>query len=188
MAKVKQYSIDRVNRVTASVGLVPAFVAMLFMLVVIFIGVFMRYALGQPLPFVDEYVGYALALLTLLTLGYATRTKGHISMDLVVEKLHGRALAGLQLATLIISLGFALVLLVATTKMTIESFILGRRAWSPMETLLGPVQLVMPIGFTFFAIGILAEITARIRVLMGQPEKSQDKAKILKTDQPHSQV
>ena len=170
MGKIKKV-IQWIPEVMPKVGLVPAFVALLFMIVLIFVGVALRYVFDSPLPFVDEYSGYALATLTLMTLAYALKTKGHIRVDIVVDRLPHRAASYLEIATLLVSLGFVIIILVATTRLTVESFEIGRLAWSPMETPLGPVQLVRPIGLSLFVIGIVAEIAGKIRSLRGIKEK-----------------
>ena len=171
MSKVKKV-IQRIPEVTPLVGLVPAFGAMLLMIAIIFVGVVLRYIFDRPLPFVDEYSGYLLAMVILFPLAYALKTKGHISVSLVVKMLPQRAATWLEVSTLLISLGFVILILVATTKLTMESFAIGRLAWSPMETPLGPMQLVMPIGLSLFVIGIVAEIAGKIRSFREPKEKS----------------
>ena len=170
MSKIKKV-IQRIPEVAPLVGLVPAFGAMLLMIAIIFVGVVLRYIFNRPLSFVDEYSGYLLAMVILFPLAYALKTKGHISVSLVVKMLPQRAAAWLEVSTLLVSLGFVTIILVATTQLAIRSFALGRLAWSPMETPLGPVQLIMPIGLSLFVIGIVAEIASKVKSLWGRQEK-----------------
>lgn len=157
--------VKRVPELLPSVGLVPAFSAILLMILIIFFGVFTRYVLGNPLPFVDEYSGFLLALIIFLGLAYALKTKGHVSVDIVIKMLPHRITAYLEAANLIVALGFVILILIATTQLTTDSFAEGKLAWGSMETPLGPVQLVMPIGLSLFVIGLIAAIASKISSL-----------------------
>ncbi len=170
MEKIKHVA-QWIAEVTPLLGLVLAFGAMLLMIGLVSIGVVMRYFFSRPLPFVDEYSGYLLALLILFPLAYALKTRGHIAVTIVVRMLPHRMSAYVELATLIISLAFVILLVFATTRLTAESFILARRAWSPLETPLGPVQLIMPVGFSLLVIAIMFEIMSKIRAVRRSPRK-----------------
>ena len=163
--------LKKIPEVIPQIGIAPCFGAILIMIAIIFIGVVMRYALGNPLPFVDEYSGYLLALIIMFGLAYGVKTKAHVSVDILLKLLPRRAVNYLETIHLIIALGFVIVILYGTTLLTVDSFVTGRLAWSSVETPLWMVQWVMPVGLTFFAIVLIAAIATRIRLLRAPKEK-----------------
>ena len=135
-------------------------------------GVLARYVFKNPIHWVDEYNGYLMALVTLLPLAWVLMRVGHIRLTTLTQLLPKRAAKYLEIALDLVSLGIVIILLWGTTQLTIDSFVTGRRVWSVVETPLGPVQLVMPIGLGLFAIAIIASIIQRIRLGSAPPKGS----------------
>lgn len=152
------------------IGEWPAFLGTLAMAGTIVFGVTTRYVFNYPMKFVDEWNGYFMAAAALLPLSYVLRHGGHIRLDLLVKALPPRAARPLETATLVISLALVLILLAGTMKLAWESFATDRRAYSALETPLGPVQLIMPLGLALLAVQIVADL-ARGKRPEEKPEK-----------------
>ncbi|MFC1961667.1 TRAP transporter small permease subunit [Chloroflexota bacterium] len=135
------------------------------MVAIVIVGVNARYVFNHPLPFIDEYEGYLMVLVIMLPLSWVLRRAKHIRIPVFVNMLPPRAVNYLDLATIIVALLVITVLIIATTQLVVSSFASDTRAWSLMRTPLGPIQLIMPIGLSLFAIQILVEIARRIKAL-----------------------
>ena len=147
-----------------AIGMWPAFAAVLAMVSLVFVGVVTRF-FGHPLPFVDEYVGYLVAVVVFMALSYVLKRKAHVAVKFLPNALPPRGRTVLELSTLLISLGVVTLLLVATANLVISAFETGRTAWTVMETPLWPVLLIMPIGFRFFIIEILIQAIKMVKSL-----------------------
>ena len=149
----------------------PALIAVVAMMVIMISGIVARYVFNQPLHWIDEYVGYLMALVTLLPLAWVLLHARHIRLTLIIQGLPGRGSNYLQLITDFIALAVTGVLLISTIQMVRNSFATGMRAWTVRETPLGPVQLLMPIGFGLFAIAVIIDIIHRIRGVRAPSEE-----------------
>jgi TRAP-type C4-dicarboxylate transport system permease small subunit len=70
---------------------------MAFMVVNVTWQVFSRYVLGDPSSFTDELSRYMMVWLGLAGAAYVSGKNGHLAIDILPEKLHGRKLYLLQL-------------------------------------------------------------------------------------------
>ncbi len=80
-------------------GIVLATGLVVILTILVAMNVTLRYGFNRPLFFVEEYSGYIVVALAFLGLGYTLKTKGHITLDVVINRLRGRVKAGLMLAT-----------------------------------------------------------------------------------------
>lgn len=154
-----------ISRGVEAASMWPSFFAVLAMATMVFIGVASRY-LGRPLYFVEEYTGYLAAVITIVTLAYILKRSTHISVNFVPELLPRRGRIGLETATLLISLGVVVMLLIAGTNLVIDSFVAHRTAWTIMETPMGWVQLIIPVGLGLLIIQIMFELVNKIKSLL----------------------
>lgn len=145
----------------------PSFVAILAMVVMVFVSVFSRY-LGKPLQPVEEYTGYLAAIITMFSLAYILKRSSHISVDFIPQLLGPKQRTALEAVTMLISLGIVVLLLIAGTRLTIESLVTNRLAWTMMETPLGYVQLIIPVGLTLFIFQIVYALVNKFRVLFSR--------------------
>jgi len=126
------------------------------------IGIVARYVFNYPMPFADEYCGYFMALVVMLPLSWVLRHAQHVRIDDLVKVFPVRVVRCIDLINIFVSLAVIVILTIGTGKLVMASFTKGIRAWSAMETPLGPVQLVLPIGLGLFAIQIIVEIVRMI--------------------------
>lgn len=127
--------------------------------------VLMRYFLNQPIPWVDELVGYLLVGLVMLAAADALRRGEHISVDLVTERLGpgGRRLtaAAGQLAVLVA--GVALV--VGGWQTAAFSKLLGIYSTGYLAVPIYLPQLLIPLGGLLLAV---AASVGLLRMAVGQ--------------------
>ncbi|HCX61346.1 MAG TPA: hypothetical protein DHU59_02790 [Clostridiales bacterium] len=75
--------IDKVARIFSQLSV-------LIMVVVVLIGVFMRYFIKEPLVWGDELAKYSLVYMTFIGASVALRDKGVAAMELLIDKLPGK--------------------------------------------------------------------------------------------------
>lgn len=124
-----------------------------------------RYALRNPLILSDELGGYALVAISFLGLAYCSRDRSHIRITFLVERL--RPLAAGRVRVLTLFLGLVLVGIAAwvSWKFLGDSFTRNMRSNSLLMVPLKWPQMVIPIGFTLFALTLLVQLARAIREL-----------------------
>lgn len=126
-------------------------------------GVFRRYVLSSPVLYVEEYSGYLLVAVTFLGLAYTLRSGGHISVDILVSRLHPRVTQMLRVATPIAALAFLGVLTWSSWRLVREGYLLGTTSISVYRTPLYPIYAIMALGFTLIGIQAVIEIAKAFR-------------------------
>ena len=81
---------DRLVRRLATLGIALAAIALIASMALIVYSVAMRYALNQPVVWVDELVGYLLVATVMLAAADALLEGEHIAVDIVTERLSSR--------------------------------------------------------------------------------------------------
>ena len=123
-----------------------AAVAIAAIMLVMLVEVFARYVIGRPTTWALEVVSYLLVVSTCLGAAYTLRVHAHIAVDLV-RKLFPRPVQQvLYRLSLLIVLGFALVLLIWGVEDVTRSFKLGDVSLTPLAAPLWMPQLSIPIG------------------------------------------
>ena len=126
-------------------------------------GVVFRYALHSPLRFDAEYIGYINVAIIIVGAGYALKVGSHVRVDIVIRMLPRRVVSWLQAATDILSFFGIFMVLYFSWKVAHSNLIRGVIAVSAMETPLGPVQMLIPLGFMLLLLQLVAELSKSIR-------------------------
>jgi TRAP-type C4-dicarboxylate transport system permease small subunit len=168
--KVLRAIINGIAVFVENLSMWPSFVAILGMVLMVFISVFSR-LFGYPLQPVEEYTGYFAAIITMFSLAYILKRASHVAVDYIPQRLSRKPRIILETTTLSISLVIVILFLIAGTRLTIESFVTKRLAWTIMETPLGYVQMIIPIGLILFIFQIVYELVNDIRALFGSREE-----------------
>jgi len=142
--------------------------AALAMVIVIVIGVTFRYVLKLPLRFDAEYTGYLLIMIAFVGGAYALKAGAHVRVDIIVRTLPRRLHAWIQVVTDVISLGGMVVLLWFMWDMAFANLVKGVLSITPMETPLGIVQMLLPLGASLFIVQMLVEIAKSLRAALSQ--------------------
>lgn len=163
--------VDRVIGVLCLIGTGIAAILLLASLALVFYSVFMRYFMNQPIPWVDELVGYLLVGLVMMAAADALRRGEHIAVDLLTGRLVGR---GRQMAVVFAQVacaiaGIALVIggwqTAAFTKM------LGILSTGYLAMPMHLPQMIVPIGGALLT---LAALTGLLRMAIGEPPNTDE--------------
>ena len=122
-----------------------------------------RYVLRNPLILSDELGGYALVAISCLGLAYCGMEGGHIRITFIVERLDPRTAGWIRLMTLALGLVFVAVAAWVSWKFLGDSFTRDMRSNSMLRTPLKWPQMALPVGFTLFALVILAQLARAIQ-------------------------
>jgi TRAP-type C4-dicarboxylate transport system permease small subunit len=137
------------------------FVLMLMVLV----EVVTRYIMNQPLSLADEYGGYMLVAMTMVGLAYTWKEKGHIYVDLVVNRLPDSLRMKLRLVTLMLAMILSVLLVVASWELVSQSFLFGARSGSWLRTPLAWPQMTLILGSVMLAAQLFVDIVRLVRSL-----------------------
>ena len=123
-----------------------------------------RYVLRSPLILSDEFGGYALVAISCLGLAYCAQAGGHIRITFLAERL-GRAIGPIRVIMLAIGLLFVSVFAWVCWQFLADSFARNMRSNSLLMVPLKWPQLAMPVGFTLYALVLLAQLVHAVRAL-----------------------
>jgi TRAP-type C4-dicarboxylate transport system permease small subunit len=139
-------SLYRLVRAIARIGLAIAAAAMLASLALIVYAVFERYALGTPVPWTDELVGYLLVAMVMLAAADALLEGEHISVDIVTERLRERGKRVTLVIGLVAVAAAGVLIAVEGSGMVSFSRMVDLRSNGYLATPMWLPQLFVPIG------------------------------------------
>jgi len=137
------------------------------MMMLVVADVFMRYVLHQPLMVADEFSAYMLVALSYLGLAYTWRQKGHVRIEIFVNRLSSRAYSWIRLLGLILTLIFLIEMDRAAYKMITYALKINLRSSTWLTFPLFWPQLTVFIGFVLLTLLLIADIAraiAKVRV------------------------
>jgi TRAP-type C4-dicarboxylate transport system permease small subunit len=158
-----------VGKVSYATGYLAGLV-LLAIIVLTMAEVVSRYVLRNPLILSDELGGYALVAISCLGFAYCGMEKGHIRITFIVERLDARTAGWIRLVTLALGVVFIAVAAWVSWQFLADSFTRNMRSNSMLMTALKWPQMALPIGFTLFALVMLAQLARAIADLRaGRP-------------------
>jgi TRAP-type C4-dicarboxylate transport system permease small subunit len=128
------------------------------------INVLGRWLFSSPISGYIDWVEQAMAFIAFLGIAYTQRLGGHIRMDIIVGRFHGRWLWFTELVT-------TLLMFVVTVVLIYGSYLHFWRAYSIGDSSLDinlptwPAKLVVPIAFSILALRLLLQIWGYARAL-----------------------
>ena len=146
-----------VERVSYGTGYAAGLV-LLAIIVLTMVEVVSRYVLKNPLILSDELGGYALVAVTFLGLAYCAQGKGHIRITFIVERLSPLTAGRIRVVSLLLGLVLVAVAAWVSWRFLGDSFTRDMRSNSMLRTPLKWPQMVMPVGFTLFALVIAGQL------------------------------
>lgn len=129
-------------------------VCLAFMTIITFIQVVLRYVFESGLVWSLEATTYSFAWLVLIGMSYGVRTKAHIAVDLLTQKLSPRIAKPVALFALLISLAYCALMIYGGSVFVDRLMTLGNNARDialPRWVLTG----IMPIAFGLLAFRLL---------------------------------
>ena len=137
---------DRLVRRLATLGIALAAIALIASMALIVYSVVMRYALNQPVAWIDELVGYLLVATVMLAAADALLEGEHIAVDIVTERLSSRGRRLALLFGLVAVAASAALLAVEGVDMVRFSQMVGLMSNGYMAVPMWIPQLLVPIG------------------------------------------
>jgi TRAP-type C4-dicarboxylate transport system permease small subunit len=143
-----------------------AFFSALFMaliVVLIMVEIILRAVFNASTLVAAEFSGYFLVVVVILGLGYTLQHKAHIRITLVWNRLPARWRKIFDIAVASTSLVITLYALVYSIRMVYDTYSLGMREDSLVETPLWIPQAVIPVGLLMLLLQLVAFIFRRLR-------------------------
>ena len=147
----------------AHVGIALAAIALLASMAMIVYSVVMRYLLNQPIPWVDEMVGYLLVACVMLAAADALRQGEHIAVDIVTERLSARGKRWTAVLGLLAVALSALLLLVEGWDMVAFSRMVGLLSNGYLAVPMWIPQALVPVGALLLLLAAIAALGAAWR-------------------------
>jgi TRAP-type C4-dicarboxylate transport system permease small subunit len=123
-----------------------------------------RFLFSMPIDGYIDWIEQAMAFIAFLGIAYTMRLGGHIRMDIVVSRLHGRFLWISELVS-------GVLMLIITLILAYGSYLHFYRAYSLGDSSLDinlptwPAKLVVPVALTILALRLLLQIWGYARAL-----------------------
>lgn len=151
------FFVRAIRRISQLCGVVAAALIALGVIVVCQM-VFIRYVLNQNTIWQTDFVTWSLVAATFIGSPYVLLTRGHVNVDVLPQYLGGRARWSLALASILMSLGFCLVLAILTSRFWYEAWtnrwvsdtMWRARLWIPYSA--------MPIGLSILCLQYVADL------------------------------
>jgi len=121
-------------------------------------GVVARRVFNAPFLFVEEVSGYAVLAIVFLGLAYTTKVGGHVRVEVVIERLTGRARTALEGACLLLAVAFAVVLLAAAVYQTREFYTQRVLSFAYLQTPLWIPGSLMVVGGALLVLQCVAAL------------------------------
>ncbi len=133
------------NNIIGSFAFVGGAFIVTAMLIVV-LEVVMRYFLSRPQVWVAESVEYLLVWITFLAAAWILKIEGHVSVNLLFDRLNPRAQVVLGTITSVVSAIICFLFMVYGTQIVIEYFQKGIRTVTVLAPLKAPLFMIIPMG------------------------------------------
>lgn len=140
--------------------------------VVIFLLVFLatanvlgRWIFSLPISGYIDWVEQAMAFFAFLGIAYTQRQGGHIRMDMLVGKIHGRPLWFTELVSTLLMLMVTLVLIYGSYLHFLRAFQIGDSSLD-INLPTWPAKLVVPVALSVLAIRLMLQIWGYSRAII----------------------
>ncbi len=118
---------------------------------------------NAPLPGYVDWIEQAMPLIAFLGISYVQRDGGHIRMDIVIARLHGRAMWLFELISVVLILILMLALVWGSWSHFDRSFDFGAPMWSRDSSIdigipIWPAKLLAPVAFSVLCLRLCLQI------------------------------
>lgn len=159
--------LDRVSRLTSSIGRELAVIAIVLMMVLVSLNTIVR-ALPfiDSLYFVEEYAGYLFVALAFMGLADTFRNQGHIRVEILVQHLPARISAALELLVTLVAISIISILAWHAMELFTKSFASAERAQTVTRTPLWIPRMFLVPGYCLLLIELLAHTSQSLNRLL----------------------
>lgn len=160
----------RLLRLERFFGLLSGLAVFALMLLAV-ISVGGRNLLNMPLPGYVDWIEQAMPLIAFMGISYVQRDGGHIRMDILIGRLHGRALWAAELVSVLLILLLMLALVWGSWAHFERSFDWNAPMWSRDSSIdiglpIWPAKLLAPVAFSVLCLRLLLQIWGYGRALV----------------------
>ncbi len=122
-----------------------------------------RNALNSPLPGYVDWIEQAMPLIAFLGVSFVQREGGHIRMDILIARLHGRALWLFELTSVLLILILMMALVWGSWAHFDRSFDFSAPLWSRDSSIdigipIWPAKLLAPLAFSVLCLRLLLQV------------------------------
>ncbi len=122
-----------------------------------------RNALNSPLPGYVDWIEQAMPLIAFLGVSFVQREGGHIRMDILIARLHGRALWLFELTSVLLILILMMALVWGSWAHFDRSFDFGAPLWSRDSSIdigipIWPAKLLAPLAFFVLCLRLVLQV------------------------------
>lgn len=142
-------------------------VALAIMVVLMFLEVVARYVFNHSLGGVDEFCGYLLVAMVFLGLAYTASSDEHIRVEIVISRLGVRKQQLLRAVTMILFLGFCIILTKLSYDFAVVNYVRDLRSSYMWRTPLWIPVSAMPLGFAMMSVMVAARLASLLSGLRG---------------------
>ena len=150
-------------RLETTLTLVGGFVIFLLVLITT-TNVLGRWLFSAPISGYIDWVEQAMAFFAFLGLAYTQRDGGHIRMDMLVARLHGRLLWLSELITTLLMLAITLILVYGSYLHFLRAYEIGDSSVD-INLPTWPAKLVVPVALSVLALRLLLQIWGYARAI-----------------------
>lgn len=136
---------------------------MVFMLFMLAANTVMRYTANFTWKFAEEYTGYGLVFMTFVPLAYTLKHGGHISIDVLVDRLSEVGASRVRIVTTIISIVVTAILLRYGAELMVTNLLQGSRSNTVMLTPLWIPQTFIVVGLALFIPEMVVYLLDQVR-------------------------
>ncbi len=122
-----------------------------------------RNALNSPLPGYVDWIEQAMPLIAFLGVSFVQREGGHIRMDILIARLHGRALWLFELTSVLLILILMMALVWGSWAHFDRSFDFSAPLWSRDSSIdigipIWPAKLLAPLAFSVLCLRLVLQV------------------------------
>lgn len=142
-------------------------------LLIVLVEIFARGLFDCTIYITEEYSGYLMCGLVFCGLAYTLKQRGHIRMVFIHKVFSGRPRLYLEMACMLVSLGFCLILIYSTADLFWDSYVNDSQSMQITETYLAVPQFFMPLGAIFLALQFVSGLMKGLLIMKGEMPSSE---------------
>jgi TRAP-type mannitol/chloroaromatic compound transport system permease small subunit len=127
-----------------------------------------RYIFNSPTIWSIEVSKFVFGAYFLLGGAYVLLTGGHVRMDILYSRWSPKKQALMDAGFFVLFLTFVVITLWATTQHAITSTLMGQRSGSPWHPYLGPIKIIVAIGFLLMLLQGISQFIKSIATIRGK--------------------
>lgn len=132
------------------------------MMILSSIDIFGRYVLNSPIPSTYELLELSLPVAAYLSFAYVQRSKGHITIEFLIERLRPGVAARLNAIVLALMLGISALITWRTALEAVASFHVGEYTFGLIKYPLGPSRAFVTFGVGLLCLRLIADFFGQI--------------------------